>query len=122
MGKEVIQLMGKFKSECGNTIQWLIKKVRKPKASAQQSQQQASNAQPSGIDVATIAIVLDGEIQEVIRAQDRMAALILSNPEFVEIPDTLPEKPTIGWFYKDGSFWSKDSLMPEKFNPVTPQE
>jgi hypothetical protein len=108
MGKEVIQLMGKFKSECGNTVQWLIKKVKKQKAVIAPKRPPV-NAQPSNIQVATIAVILDGEVQEVIRAQDRMAALFLSEPSFVEVPEYLEDRPTIGWLYKDGTFSKKEN-------------
>jgi hypothetical protein len=104
--------MGKFKSECGNTIQWVLRKLKKKKVEVLPAPA-PSNNQPNGVQVATIAIVLDGEVQEVIRAQDRMAALFLSEPSFVEIPDDLEVKPTIGWKYKDGEFWSKETKNPE---------
>lgn len=42
------------------------------------------NHQPSGIEINHIAIVLDGTVQEVVRAQNRLAALLLSEPEFIE--------------------------------------
>lgn len=99
--------MGKFKSECGNTIQWLIRKVKKQKVVIAPKPSPA-NTQPSNIQVATIAVILDGEVQEVIRAQDRMAALFLSEPSFVEVPENLEVKPTIGWLYKDGTFSKKE--------------
>lgn len=54
-----------------------------------------------------IAIVLDGEVQEIIRAQNRLAALFLSNPEFVEF-DLKEVHPQIGWKYTDGKFESND--------------
>lgn len=50
-----------------------------------------------------IAVILDGEVQEVLRAQNRLAALFLSNPEFVEF-DPKENYPEIGWKYLDGSF------------------
>jgi hypothetical protein len=50
-----------------------------------------------------IAIVLDGEVKEIIRAQNRLASLFLSNPEFVEF-DLKEVHPQIGWKYIDGKF------------------
>lgn len=38
---------------------------------------------PSGIEVNHIAIALDGVVQDVMRTQNKFAALILSNPEFI---------------------------------------
>lgn len=50
-----------------------------------------------------LAIVMDNEVQEVMRAENRLAALLLSEPQFVEFdPDTL--KVDIGWTYVDGKF------------------
>jgi len=54
-------------------------------------------------DVNHIAVVLDNEVQEVIRAQNRLAALLLSNPEFIEF-DPHEVRPEIGWNYVDGEF------------------
>lgn len=49
-----------------------------------------------------IAFVIDGEVVEVIHCQPRMAAILLSSPEIVQIPDG--KYATIGWEYKDGEF------------------
>jgi hypothetical protein len=59
--------------------------------------------QIAGTDINHIAIVIDGEVQDVIRAQNKMAAMVLSNPEFVffEPKDT---KVKIGFKYQDGKF------------------
>lgn len=55
-------------------------------------------------DVNYIAIVLDGVVEDVMRAQNRLAALILSNPEFVEF-DPKDDRPQIGETrYEDGKF------------------
>lgn len=51
-----------------------------------------------------IAIVLDGVVEDVMRAQNRLAALLLSNPDFVEF-DPTQDRPQIGeTLYKDGKF------------------
>lgn len=59
--------------------------------------------QMSGIEINHIAIVIDGEVEDVIRAQNRMAAMILSNPEFVFFE---PSETTVklGFRYQDGKF------------------
>lgn len=59
--------------------------------------------QASGIEINHIAIVIDGEVQDVIRAQNKMAAMILSDPEFVFF-DPKDTKIKIGFKYKDGKF------------------
>lgn len=53
------------------------------------------NHQPSGIEINHIAIVLDGTVQDVVRAQNRLAALLLSGPEFVEFDPEIMY-PTLG--------------------------
>ena len=57
-------------------------------------------------DVSTItehiAFVLDGQVVEIIHCQPKMAAILLSNPEIVKIPEDKVVKP--GWGYKDEKF------------------
>ncbi len=51
-----------------------------------------------------VAIVLDGVVEDVMRCQDRLAALILSNPQFVEF-DPEKDRPQIGLTkYENGKF------------------
>jgi hypothetical protein len=50
-----------------------------------------------------IAVILDGEVQEILRAENRLTALFLSDPEFVEF-DPNKVYPRIGWKYIDGNF------------------
>lgn len=61
-----------------------------------------------------IAIVLDGVVEDVMRAQNRLAALLLSNPDFVEF-DPKTDRPQIGQTrYVDGKFETisnKEMLM-----------
>ncbi len=52
-----------------------------------------------------LAIVMDGEVQEIMRAENRLAALLLSEPKFVEFdPDDMAVD--IGWTYVDGKFYA----------------
>lgn len=46
-------------------------------------------------DINYIAIVLDGVVEDVMRAQNRLAALLLSEPTFVEF-DPKKDRPQIG--------------------------
>lgn len=46
----------------------------------------------------TIAVVLDGVVQEVLMAEGRLAALLLSSPEFIEVDQNM-SRPKIGWEY-----------------------
>lgn len=50
-----------------------------------------------------LAIVLDGEVQEIMRAQNRLAALLLSEPKFVEY-DPSESQIEIGWLYDGEEF------------------
>lgn len=59
---------------------------------------------PSGINVNHIAVILDGRVEEVVHTENRMAALLLSEPQFVQFPDS-DKMPTIGWIYRDGRFF-----------------
>ena len=63
---------------------------------------------PQNAEINYVAIVLDGYVQEVIRAENKLAALLLSGPEFIGIKDA-PDRPTIGWSYSDGVFEKPDS-------------
>lgn len=107
----------KFTHEVKLTWKWVRGKFNekfrgKPPVKRQELDRPAeeANVPPVDISIATIAIVLDGEVQEVIRAQDRMAALFLSGPEFIEVPEDLQVKPTIGWKYSDYKFVNPNEL------------
>lgn len=55
-------------------------------------------------DINYIAIVLDGVVEDVMRTQNRLAALLLSDPVFVEF-DPKQDKPQIGETkYSEGRF------------------
>ena len=95
------------KDECMTTWEWVKHKyherMNRKVSLGQPIGSDAPPPAPAGIEVVTVAVVLDGEVQEVLRMQDRMAALFLSEPQFVEVdPDT--PRPTLGWTYADGAF------------------
>lgn len=50
-----------------------------------------------------VAIILDGVVEDVIRCQNKMAALLLSEPQFVEF-DPKEEPVVLGTKFVDGSF------------------
>lgn len=56
---------------------------------------------PRNIHVYHIAVVLDNKVQEIVRADSKMAALFLSEPIFVEFDPAL-EAVDIGTDYVDG--------------------
>lgn len=85
-------------------LRGLLMKLKKDKVTEKQSTfSNTPPPQPQGITINHIAVVLDGKVEEVIRAENRLAALFLSNPEFVEF-DPNKERPTIGWIYDGESF------------------
>lgn len=53
-----------------------------------------------------IAFIIDDEVVEIIHCQEKMAAILLSNPQIVDIEKGV--FPKIGWKYKDGIFTSKE--------------
>lgn len=55
------------------------------------------------IEINHIAIVLDGKVQDVMRTQNRMAAMLLSEPKFV-LFDPKETQIGIGYDYIDGKF------------------
>jgi hypothetical protein len=58
---------------------------------------------PPGSKINHLAIILDGEVQEIMRAENRLAALLLSQPLIVEFdPDKV--RPDIGWVYINKEF------------------
>jgi hypothetical protein len=61
---------------------------------------------PSGAIVNSLAVVLDAKVEEIIRAENRLAALFLSEPKFIEFK---PEEKQVqlGWTYIDGEFFNE---------------
>jgi hypothetical protein len=58
---------------------------------------------PPGSKINHLAIILDGEVQEIMRAENRLSALLLSEPLIVEFnPEEV--RPSVGWLYVDKKF------------------
>lgn len=82
---------------------YLISKLPKGKQKLEKQQTELNQA-PQNISINHIAIVLDGTVEEVIRCENRLAALLLSEPIFVEF-DPEKEYPVISMTrYENGSF------------------
>lgn len=58
-------------------------------------QQEELNDPPKNISINYLAVVLDDNVEEVLRCENRLAALLLSNPSFVEF-DPKESYPIIG--------------------------
>lgn len=85
----------------------ILDKIKRKKVGVKlPAQSNVPPVQPQNIVINHIAVVLDGRVEEVIRAENRLAALFLSKPDFIEFD---PEKirPTIGWKYEDDQFRSE---------------
>lgn len=82
---------------------YIISKL--PKGKQKLSRQQSRlNEPPKNVSINHIAIVLDGIVEEVFRCENRLAALLLSEPTFIEF-DPEKEYPVISLTrYEDGSF------------------
>lgn len=65
-----------------------------------------SPAEPTNIPIYTIAIVLDGEVHEVLRAQDKLADLLLANSVLILVEESTGEA-RIGMEYVNGKFREK---------------
>lgn len=85
---------------------WIISKLPKVKEKVVREQQHLREAPPPPPpDVRHIAIVLDGVVEDVILAQPRLSALLLSGPTFVEIDTSKQSKPQVGITrYENGEF------------------
>ena len=79
-----------------------IQKMTKSKRPSIDPNRSLADALPSS-EINNIAILLDGRVQDVIRAQNRLAALLLSGPEFVEFNPEV-DKVEIDYLYSEGKF------------------
>ncbi len=119
MGKKGIQLMAKHKdgvvilSTLDIIKAWFSK--RKRFENKQSLLYNLAPPEPFGEKIVTIAIVLDKEVQEIIRAQSGLASLFLSNPSFEEIGQNLDpgDVPAVGWKYIDGRFFNPSKMVRE---------
>ena len=93
---------------------YLLSKIPKVKEAAINKEVSLINALPQN-KVNHIAVILDGKVEEVIRAQNRLAALLLSDPEFVEFNPAEVAIRTGVTDYTDGKFITP--LPPEHNHP-----
>lgn len=80
-------------------------------------EQEKFNEPPQNISINHIAVVLDDNVEEVLRCENRLAALLLSNPEFVDF-DPEENYPKVGLTkYVEGKFINPEiteSILSEK--------
>jgi hypothetical protein len=51
-----------------------------------------------------IAIIVDNEVVDVIHCDEKLGAILLSDPTFISISAPSENSPTTGWSYIDGKF------------------
>lgn len=51
-----------------------------------------------------IAIIIDNEVVDVIHCDEKLGAMLLSDPTFISISAPSENSPTTGWSYIDGKF------------------
>ena len=94
---------------------FIISKLPRGKEKINQEISELVNEPPPAISINHIAITLDGIVEEVIRCENRLAALLLSEPIFVEF-DPEQNYPIIGITeYKDGKLETpeQDKILSE---------
>jgi hypothetical protein len=65
-----------------------------------------------------IAIIVDNEVVDVIHCDEKLGAMLLSDPTFISISAPSEKSPTTGWSYIDGKFIHRVS----KKEPAVPVE
>lgn len=61
---------------------------------------------PEGVPIYTIAVILDDEVYEVLRAQEKLGDIFLATPKFVLVDEETGQA-RIGMDYVDGKFREK---------------
>lgn len=99
--------------EVGMINKSLLGLLRRPAKAAHAHGSQKSTAfhdhgttPPEGIPIYTIAVLLDDEVYEVLRAQEKLADIFLANPKFILVDEETGQA-KIGMDYKDGKFTEK---------------
>ena len=84
--------------------EFLIARIPTPKKKLDNKSLFEPPPPPPSDEIGYLAIVLDGVVEDVMRAQPRLASLLLSSPDFIEF-DPNEDRPQIGdTRYKDGKF------------------
>lgn len=68
-----------------------------------------------GNKIFTIAFVIDGVVEEIMRTEARFSALLTSNPIIIDITEN-ESKPRLGWTYdeKTGEFKQNEEVKQEE--------
>jgi hypothetical protein len=61
----------------------------------------------------SIALVLDNEVQDILRTEERLWAMLMSNPVIVDITDN-ETRPQLNWEYNEetGEFTNPNAIQP----------
>jgi hypothetical protein len=98
--------------------QFLLSKIKHPAQKQSYTlnpQQKPPPPPPDGIKINHIAIILDGRVEEVIRCENRLAALLLSEPVFIEFNPEIAKVLIGKTEYENGEFKNKEpEIISEK--------
>jgi hypothetical protein len=72
---------------------------------------------PINSNIISLAIVLDGKVQEIMRAESGFASLLVSQPTFHEFSEEDPDRPFIGYNFVQGKF-----MIPDVFKRAHDQQ
>lgn len=91
----------------------IFRKKQIKKISPKQSDFKAPKQYHEENKIYSIAFVLDGEVQDILRAEERLWALLMSQPLILDITD-LEQKPQINWTYNEetGEFKDPNAIKP----------
>ena len=82
--------------------------LQNKKHSVERKKNQEPPQPPENANINSIAVVLDNRVEEVIRCQNRLSALLLSEPTFVEFDPALVDVKIGVTEYLDGEFKSSE--------------
>jgi hypothetical protein len=82
---------------------WLDSIIPKKKVSFVDQDAELVRKNPPGMNINYLAIVVDGEVKEVIRAEDDMAAIMLAKPKIIKF-DPAIDAVKIGTKFLRGKF------------------
>jgi hypothetical protein len=72
-----------------------------------------NNFEPQQIKAYSLAVILDGKVIEILRAQEKLADILLARPEFIIFSPT-ESKVEIGDIYEEGQFYKNQQGEPSQ--------
>jgi hypothetical protein len=84
----------------------VLERNAKKRHQEHQASDPLTNREPENIKAYNLAIVLDGEVMDVIRAQENLADILLASPTFV-VFNSSETNVKVGGTYKGGKFYDE---------------